>query len=383
MRVIVTDADDKKGLAIVRALGKRGVETCLVGGSRWDMALYSRYTGRRVMCPNPAKDFEGYCGFMLDFVAKNRYDCMLTASDYTCLAASKHKSEFGKYVKSPVPDYDTARLARDKLAMTRLAEKLGIGTPKTYAPETREELEQAAAEIGYPCVVKYRKGTGAIGIRYPQTQAELMEMAYHPKRPDAVFEDLAPLVQEYIPGDIHDVCTVFANGEPRAALTHVRVKTWPESGGRGIVDQTTDEPELRDAGVRLLREIRWHGPAQVEFKHDTRDGRYKLMEINARFWGGIDEMIQLGIDVAWMSAQIAVEGDCEPQFDYPIGRIYRWPFPHLFARTFHEKEKLRAWKEFFFPGDGVKSDLQFSDPLPHLVSTAQAAYLGLRRLTGI
>lgn len=383
MRVIITDADDKKGLAIVRALGKRGVETCLVGGSWWDMALYSRYTGQRVLSPNPARRFEEYCQFMLDFVARHKFDCMLMGSDYTCLAASKYKSEFEKHVKVPVPDYDTARLARDKLAMTRLAESLGIGSPKTYAPETKEELDKVAAEITYPCVVKYRKGTGAIGIRYPRTAEELMEMHYSPKRPDAVFEDLAPLIQEYIPGDIHDVCTVFAHGEPRAALTHVRVKTWPESGGRGIVDLTTDEPDLREAGVRLLREIKWHGPAQVEFKLDPRDGRYKLMEINARFWGGIDEMIQLGIDVAWMSVQIAVEGDCEPQFDYPVGRIYRWPFPHLFARTLREEHKLKALKDFFFPGKGVKNDIQLSDPLPHAVATAHAAYLGLRRVTGI
>ena len=41
-------------------------------------------------------------------------------------------------------------------------------------------------------------------------------------------------------------------------------------------------PEVADAGLRLLRELGYHGISGVEFKRDPRDGGYKLMEINAR-----------------------------------------------------------------------------------------------------
>ena len=43
-------------------------------------------------------------------------------------------------------------------------------------------------------------------------------------------------------------------------------------------------PELAEAGVRLLHELGYHGVSQVEFKRDPRDGRYCLMEVNARHW---------------------------------------------------------------------------------------------------
>jgi predicted ATP-grasp superfamily ATP-dependent carboligase len=43
-------------------------------------------------------------------------------------------------------------------------------------------------------------------------------------------------------------------------------------------------PEMADAGVRLLQELKYHGVSQVEFKRDVNDGRYKLMEINGRHW---------------------------------------------------------------------------------------------------
>ena len=43
-------------------------------------------------------------------------------------------------------------------------------------------------------------------------------------------------------------------------------------------------PELAEAGLRLLHELGYHGVSQVEFKRDPRDGRYRLMEVNARHW---------------------------------------------------------------------------------------------------
>ena len=36
--------------------------------------------------------------------------------------------------------------------------------------------------------------------------------------------------------------------------------------------------------MRLLQELRYHGVSQVEFKRDPRDGRFCLMEVNARHW---------------------------------------------------------------------------------------------------
>jgi predicted ATP-grasp superfamily ATP-dependent carboligase len=379
MKVIVTDADDRKALASIRALGGRGVSICAAAASRWGEGFYSRYTESRLLYPNPVTRFDEYAAFMLDFVAKHEFDCMLPHSDYTCLAASLHKDEFERHIKVPVPDYKTAELARDKLEMVRLAERIGIGAPKTFCPASIEEVRDVAARMEYPCVVKFRKGCGAIGVKYPRSAEELVAMYQSPARPDAVFEDLPPLVQEYIPGKIHDVCVLFNQGEPRAVMTQVRVKTWPASGGRGILDETTDEPELKEMATRLCRAIKWHGPGQVEFKMDDRDGRPKLMELNARIWGGVDVMIQAGINVPYLAAKMAVEGDVEPAMDYKVGLLYRWPFPYEFEQLLQSGDKLRSFEEFIHFG-GVKCDIWPSDPLPHVVATAHSGYVRLRRL---
>ena len=48
---------------------------------------------------------------------------------------------------------------------------------------------------------------------------------------------------------------------------------------------TTHEPELASTARNLLESLGWHGPAQVEFKFDPRDKRYKLIELNPKLWG--------------------------------------------------------------------------------------------------
>jgi predicted ATP-grasp superfamily ATP-dependent carboligase len=46
----------------------------------------------------------------------------------------------------------------------------------------------------------------------------------------------------------------------------------------------TEQREVEDAACRFLRSLDYSGLAEVEFKYDRRDGRYKLLDVNARGW---------------------------------------------------------------------------------------------------
>lgn len=66
---------------------------------------------------------------------------------------------------------------------------------------------------------------------------------------------------------------------------HKRMREYPITGGSSTAAESMYDPELRDLGLTLLKALDWHGVAMVEFKKDSRDGKYKLMEINPKFWG--------------------------------------------------------------------------------------------------
>ncbi len=381
MRVIVTDSDEIKTLAMVRALGRKGADVCVGGHRRWDQSFYSKYCRERLIYPNPQKAPDAFARFLLEFVRNNRYDVLLPTSDYTTITVSRHQAEFEAHVKTVTPDYETLSVVRDKPRLLEIARSVGIGTPETYCPSTLDEVADISRHISYPCVVKYKRGTGAVGMRYAGSPKELLAH-YQGKEHvrDVVFDDVFPMIQEYIPGGIHDVCVLFNRGEPRAALTQKRVKMWPATGGRGVVDETTWEPELKDQAVRLLKAVKWHGPAQVEFKMDPRDRVPKLMEVNCRFWGGIGISIAAGMDFPWLACRMATEGDIESRWDYRIGLVYRWVFPRELESVLQGDDTLEGLFDYLRFKRGTRYDLSPGDPVPHVVKAGLAVYRPLRRL---
>ena len=96
------------------------------------------------------------------------------------------------------------------------------------------------------------------------------------------------MLQERIPGGDDELYTVGSYLDaararwpcsPAASCASTRTPAAAAASGESVW-----VPELADAGLRLLQELRFHGVSQVEFKRDPRDGRYCLMEVNARHW---------------------------------------------------------------------------------------------------
>jgi predicted ATP-grasp superfamily ATP-dependent carboligase len=218
----------------------------------------------------------------------------------------------------------------------------------------------------------------ALGLQYagsPQTLLERYPLKTQVSDPH--FDFSRPLVQEFVPGRIHDVCALFNRGRPKAVLTQKRLLMYPERGGRGIECETTDEPELKEKAISLLRELEWHGPAQVEFKRDSRDGVFKLMEVNPRFWGTLELSIRAGIPFPQLACRMLVDDDITTASTYQVGLRFRWLVPYLLPRLLHSKHRLGLLVDLVRTRDQIPNEIRFSDPLPHLV---HPIYLLLGRL---
>ncbi len=99
----------------------------------------------------------------------------------------------------------------------------------------------------------------------------------------------------------------------RATLTfqHRRLREWPPTGGVSSFCEAV-HPSLHagqmEKSEELLSAIGWQGPAMVEYRHDPASGRYKLMEINGRFWGSIPLAYHCGAHFAWEQVRIEALG---------------------------------------------------------------------------
>ncbi|MBZ5609592.1 MAG: ATP-grasp domain-containing protein [Acidobacteriia bacterium] len=376
MRVLLATTcvpDDRKTLAAVRALA--GVAAVTVGSDRFlGEAYYSRFGDGRVRYPHPAKGVAAFVETLASQLRRLPHDVLLPMGDYACVAISQRAATLEALTRLVTPAYEALEISRDKEETGKLARRLGLQTPETHCPKDEAELRALAAQIRYPCVVKLRRGAGAVGMSIAQNAPDLLRRFAAPRpSEDLVFGHGSLLVQEHVQGEVHDVCVLFRHGEPRAALTQRRLRMHPNSGGVGTLVETTQQEWLLEQAVALLRALRWHGPAQVEFMVDRQAKRACLLEINGRFWGTLGLSIAAGINFPLLACRMALEGDVEPCFRYQSGLRYRWPWPFGILDTLGRGHRWPSFREFFGPSRGTQSDLWFSDPLPHLAEIAFAA----------
>jgi len=343
-------------LSVMRSLARAGARLTLGGDRFRGEAFRSRHAHARICYPSPAVDVEGFRTSLLGHLRSGAFDVLLPLSDYTNLAIGAIRSEIESLVKVPLASDAAIRLAQDKLETLNFAQRLGIAIPETHAPTTLRDLEEVAAKIGYPCVLKPRSGTGARHTYVVESAAELVRRyEQRPRRRDLVY-DHRPLVQQYIPGRIHEAGALFCRGQPRALVTQVRLRMRPAAAGAGVDNVTTREDDLQEQAVALLRALNWHGPAQVEFVRDARDGTPTLMEVNPRFWGTLDLAVRAGIDFPALAARLAVDGDVDPCSDYRVGLRYRWL----------DVSRGRTFWNVLRPSKAAVTDFRWNDPMPQL-----------------
>ena len=87
----------------------------------------------------------------------------------------------------------------------------------------------------------------------------------------------------------------------------------------------------------MLRQLKWKGPADIEFKMDAKDQKMKLIEINARFSGAVNFPISCGIDLPELTCQATLGrvDSIKDENDYVEGVKY-WNPAQYFRSVFND-----------------------------------------------
>jgi predicted ATP-grasp superfamily ATP-dependent carboligase len=80
---------------------------------------------------------------------------------------------------------------------------------------------------------------------------------------------------------------------------------------------------VREQGLAVLKALRWHGVAMVEFRLRP-DGTPVFLEVNGRFWNSLALAVHAGADFPALLAELAEHGDVEPPGAYRVGVRCRW-----------------------------------------------------------
>jgi len=298
---------DYQGLGIVRSLGRRGIPVCVIDDER-SIARYSRYTAvaQRVPSLLDAKDM---VQALLDFGRQHQLNgwVLYPTRDEHVATLSQYREELSGIFRVPTPPWETVKWLWDKRNTYQLAKKLDIPMPQTWYPRSVRDLEEV--EGHFPVAIK-----PAIKEHFVYATRDKAWRADNPGQLRDLFEralQIIPveeiMIQDLIPGDgtcQYSYCSFFKDGNSVANLTARRRRQHPfEFGRSSTYVETVDLPALEEYSQRFLRAIDYYGLVEVEYKHDLRDGQYRLLDVNGRTWGYHTIGRRAGIDFPyWLFA---------------------------------------------------------------------------------
>jgi D-aspartate ligase len=274
------------GLGAVRALGRAGVPTIALDHRPWALGFRSRYA-LPLIAPDPLPDEDGFIELLLELAdLLGRPAPIFPTHDEHLNSLARRAEDLGDRYLSPFPSWDVLEPLQSKRHQIATAEKLGLGAPATAHPRSADEARAAAREIGFPVFVK--PSDNIVFKRLHKRQAFVCETQADLDSAFALTSEYEPMVQEFIPGGDEWLWTlgayVAADGRPLATFSGRKLRQTSENMGSCRVGETVWDDEVVEAGLAMLRELDFHGIAQVEWKRDPRDGALKLIEVNPRLW---------------------------------------------------------------------------------------------------
>ncbi|QNM83977.1 ATP-grasp domain-containing protein [Sphingomonas sabuli] len=273
MKVLVTGAGALLGQGVMRALERSSLDAKLIAADPSPLSAGLHWTDEAYLVPM-AND-PAYVERLGEIIAKAKPDIVIPGTDaeLAVLAANREALERDYGTNILVSDERAVEIADDKYQTFQFFDEAGFRAPASARPENAEELRRVVETVGFPLVVKPRRGARSIGVSVVNSQAEL----------DAALAGREGLVvQECIGTDDgeYTASVVVFDGKPRASIVMRR----DLRDGNTYRAFTEAYPELNEQVRAFGAALGPYGPANFQFRLD-REGRPCVFEINCRFSG--------------------------------------------------------------------------------------------------
>ncbi len=300
------------GLAVIRSLGVMGVPVIAIYYDRHkDMGYVSKYVKHSICAPHPEREEKRFLELLLECAPRFGGGLLIPVSDETLVAVSRHRDLLANYYVVACAEWEVTRRLIDKKYSYALAESIGVAVPRTLTPTSMADMECYGKTIEYPCLVKpcqshlffSRFGRKMI----PVENFKQMISVYQ----QDVNAGMDVMLQEIIPGeDTHVVNynSYFWDGKPLVEFTAQHIRKAPPEFGSPCIAVSKQIPEVIEPGRRILHTMGFYGYSCTEFKKDSRDGVYKLMEVNGRHNLSTLLAVNCGINFPWLHYRHLMDG---------------------------------------------------------------------------
>jgi predicted ATP-grasp superfamily ATP-dependent carboligase len=370
MTVIVTNAKNRIGYAIVRSLGKKEIKVYTSDFVKTAMSFYSRYSYGNFLYPSPFRFQKEFINILINRIKKLKCDVLIPVYEETFLI-SKYQDILSRHVNLVVPEYQSILSVHDKQKLYNISEAIGIPVPLTIPVVEIKKNSSILEKIHFPALLKPRQGGGAWGFKRMSRPSDLRHIMKFHLYPDGL-EPERFLVQELIDGQVYCCALLFNKGSYRAGHCYRQIRETPISGGTATYRESVIHPQIMNTFTKLLEHLQWHGVCHADFIVDKTTGQPFLIDANPRLWGSLYQSIVSAVDFPYLIFRMATEGDIEPIYEYNTNVKTRWIGGDVKCLLEYirnpEKSKNIKLLDFLKISKNEKfDDFELKDPLPFLM----------------
>lgn len=359
------------GLALIRALGRRGIPIVVLHYLPVEMGYVSKHVRRHIRITPPTVNEESFISDILALADRYPGALLVPTDDYTVVALSKNRDRLAKHFRVVVNDWSIVKRVVKKQYTYELAGQIGVPCPRTALCETPEDIEKRIGEFEFPCLLKPCEGHQFFEIYRKKVLVVRNISELRARYQELQDFMISVMLQEIIPGESCEGVnynSYFIGGEPIAEFTAEKVRVDPPFFGSPRVIVSKRIPQIIEPGRELLKALGYSGFSCMEFKRDVRDGVYKLMEINARHNLSGSLAVACGIDFPWIMYRDLVDARKEHATAFREG-IY-WIDLTKDAMRFIVSRKAEGYSvaEYLAPywHKHIFGILDIRDPLPFI-----------------
>jgi len=372
-RVLVTYGWCRTAYSAAESLCRAGYDVFGCANSPASMVRFSRFTRGFDRVASPFRFPLRYVEDLVMVVRKRRIDVLLPVHE-DALVIARHRDLFPKELIVACPSYEELVRALDKNEIADVALKVGIRVPRKIVPANADEAAESASGLGFPVIVKTRRGNSGKGVRLARSAEETRSAFEDFVDRFDLPPDRAPILQEYIEGDLFGTCFLAKNGELKACFAEKYLRWKDGKSGTSVLREPLEGAVLTEATKKMVRALGWTGIGHFDFVGDLEASRTFLLEMNPRFWGALNLAVGNGYDFPRGLVTMHETGEPEPEsFVHRPERVKSlWILGEMIA-AFSEFRRgdisalPRSFRRIFCPGEKmIYDDFRLSDPLPFL-----------------
>jgi D-aspartate ligase len=297
---------------------------------------------------------------------------LMPCSDLWTRTVAALPAEVGIRYPASVAPVDALDLLVDKARFGSTLDRLALPHPATRLMKSAQELDfvsETALQSSFLKPVHSQQ----FFARFAVKAFRIVDKSSAQNRlQECIGAGFQMMLQEYIPGPptSHYFIDGFVDrdGRVRALFARRRLRMSPPDFGNSTLMISVPVSDTGDAEATLnslFGDIGYRGIFSAEFKQDSRDGTFNLIEVNARPWWYVEFAARCGVNVCKLAVRDALGEPVETVSAYAVGRRCVFPYYDLQAIRIERSAGRLGMLEWAGSWLGAYQPVfRWSDPLP-------------------